>query len=253
MGGFTKLSLTLAVLLLLAAPVLADGGHSIPWSLDDCDYVIAFAFLPGALLQPHLPEGWLAPPASQVGFEMERCRSGTGLVGPVADMEYATIWASVVPPPALRVAGFGFYSINLDSLVPDDDRLALLREHGITSVHDGDVTYERLGLDGAAGMLIARTTYDDEGGFEVRTGSEEIRDGSTGGGVFVSYNFGDGVVSRWRTAWDAPLVRIYPAVVTLAPDSTAADVFGTTTVPAYAWVGTWSYTPGRIEFPLGLR
>lgn len=237
--------------------------HSIPWSLHDCDVVLATFFLPGAAIQSEMPEGFVAsivtttggPTVTQIGVEMDDCASGAGSEGDVEGMQYATIWAQVQPPSHLRLAGNGGHYVTFGSLVPDDARRTLLQEHGLLDVLDGEIRITRedaLGI-GAGVVVKATTTYENGDTMTITTVTDAARPGGSGGGKFVSFTATDPYVSRWRTDWAAHDARQSPGLVQFSPGSRAAALFGTEAIAAQVAVQQWDYTDGKIEFPLPLR
>lgn len=253
-----RLVLPLA-LVLLAAPALAaePTGATMPWHLDDCFYAYTLIPFPAARVTERMPPGFRAMLGTQataglvthLGFEIDDCASGSGLDGAVAGMQYASTWVQAEAPPKHKVPGVMMF-VNFDVLVPDDDRRAVLAQHG-TPARDGLVTPSRDVL--ADPLLPFRVDYTMEGvgdfRFDVAPQPKATQAGGPSG-EFAQYTLGEnGSLTYWRTKWDASYAQNGEGVVHLPEGSWYAEAAGATVLPAHFTFGRWDYHDGRIVLP----
>lgn len=252
---------TLVALAALAIVPAAGAGFSLGWDLLDCEYVIAVVPVPASRLAPFLPEGFrsamVGPPAAtallpervaQVGFEADVCASGAGVAGRVAPMQYASIWTGVVAPPSLNVPGYQPF-VNFDTLVPDDERRALMQSVGLPA-HDGAIVSTDVIDNGPAHAVDVSWTMDGFG--EITMTAVGPRASAPFGGQFFQYTESStGELALWKTRYASPLAYTYVGTVSFPAESWLAGVFGSTTMPARVLAGHWSYTDGSVAFPVG--
>ena len=225
-------------------PAATPGGpERLEWEIRDCFFVYSNALADAAAIQADLPEGFtvqtMAPGRASVGFEANRCASGTGLNGTVEGQTYASVWVGVTPPEGLVAQPGVFHVVNFEVLVEDAPRRTWMQERGIPA-HDGAV-----GVTTTAGHVIT-----------IAMGSTEhtLTVGQTAplpaaGGTFDQWTPGDQGLTYWKTDWATQDVFQGDGTIDIDPGSIYADWFESPTVPARFNVGTWDYTDGEIVHP----
>lgn len=253
----------LIVLVLLAGCLAAPAtlakepvGTTLPWNILDCTFVYGTTNLPAARLAPYMPHNFrpfvssptLANTVAQVGFEVNVCAEGSGLVGQVSPMMYASTWSPAVAPAAHAVPGVSMF-VNWDVLVPDDDRRAAMQEAG-TPAHDGDIIVSADLREEASAPFTVDYAFEGAGAFRLDIAPIPGQSTAMGGGEFAQYTEGaDGSLTYWRTKWATTAVQRGAGTITLDPGSWQAEAFGATVVPAQFNFGTWDYTDGKIVLP----
>lgn len=258
--GTGILALGAATLLVLAnvplsepADAAAPVGTALAWDLLDCEFVYGTAVVPAARIASRIPAGFTPFAVTtatgnrlvSVGFEVDVCESGAGLDGRVEPMTYASTWVPVLATSQYNVQGVSMF-LNWETLVPDDERRALLRATG-TPAFDGEIRIDR----GATPLAPFSVDYrfEDVAGFRfdiVPRGEDSAQQS----GEFAQYTPGEnGTLTFWQTKWATTTSFSGVGTITLDPASWQAEVFGATTIPAQFQYGTWDYTDGRIVLP----
>lgn len=134
-----------------------DGGEDglpkvLPWGLTDCQYMIGLVPVDQAAVAPHLPEGFAAAPASDmglpqdprgeavVGVEAFECAEGQTLNGTLDMLQYGSVFTLVYPPEELRVDGADAHFVKWDTYIPDAERRHALDNESLP-VRDGFVLF----------------------------------------------------------------------------------------------------------------
>lgn len=234
---------------------------TLPWSLLDCEYVVAQVATNAQNVQPYLPDGFVAKtqePAGVaretggtaiIGFEVDVCQSGAGLHGDVSPMTYASTWVAVTPPRDLAIRGDGAwaYYVNFDFLAPDEDRRALFQSRGLPA-GTGVIDIQRAVPQLPGGPTTVHYEIGGNGAFHM-TFTSEPSGAVPLVGRFAQFTQGDNGLARWRTDYAATANHVGAGIIELSADSWQAQMLGGTTHPARYLSGTWDYTNGLIELP----
>lgn len=116
----------------------------------DCQVAVGLVPVPAARLAERLPEGWRALGTEDLGLPddprgdavlgVEAARCATGYGGNATDASYASYFAPVEPPEALRAADARFHFLKWETLVHDAPVLLALQEAGAPAF-PGDVAF----------------------------------------------------------------------------------------------------------------
>lgn len=216
--------------------------RTIPWGLKNCEAVIAVIPIESEQIDGYLPKGFTAvippeagsllPPDPRLdaafGVEALSCESGHGLKGQVADLDYGSVWTFVEPPEALKDPSYPFAFVKWDTLVPDAPRRDVLTKMGFPA-RDGSVAANYLGtVNAGLGYNVDLSLGDEQYSFKGGSVAPVVFSGK-----FIEYMPGSRGIGEWRTDFSASSAYGGSGLMTLDPDSLAAEVVGATEVQAY--------------------
>ena len=252
-----------AVLLLagcLAAPThegaaAADPALTMAWGVEECAFVIVAIPVDYAALAARLPAGFrLAPgtlgllpsgPNATIEFDAYRCERVRWGSETTEDASYGSYYTGVLPPSALRQAGYNAYFVKWDVLVADDAARETLAAAGVPA-HAGAA---QVRIDGPT--ITASLGFDDGAGFSL-TGAMRTPPASASAAPlpFTEYTpLEGGNLARWHARLhDAPFGQ-GAGVVELSP-GWVRDLVGADRAPATFIAGTWNLDQADVAAPI---
>lgn len=239
-----------------ATPAL-DAARTIPWSLQECDYVVGWSDADPAALQARLPEGFqvaggsffglVGSPRATLGTEAFTCARGHGAEGVLEPMTYGSIWFGVIPSEEYTFDGVEQYYWKENILVPDDPRRALFEALG-APVHEGDAVQ---GASRGPAGRGATLTLEGFGDFGLSLDVPQAASTPEGAEFVELTPTEDGGIIVWHAnySWaeDQPFMQ-GRGTVTWPEGSWAAEAVGASTAPAAFHSGRWGFN-GTITFP----
>ncbi|HUR69463.1 MAG TPA: hypothetical protein VM370_09470 [Candidatus Thermoplasmatota archaeon] len=237
--------------------------RTIPWELNECRYLVGWSEADPAIIQRHLPEGFVvqagaplglpvpAGPAARsiIGTEAFDCASGSGLNGTVAPMLYGSIWIPVTPPEALAVDGISEVYYKIHVLVPDAARREAMLAQGLL-VGDGAIEWS---APTAPTGSAASTTIDGAGAFRLDMAPVQSRaPGETSEFMEITPSGEDGAggYAIWRAnySWDSDTITQGRGTVDWPADHWVTEAIGNARAPASFHAGVWSFA-GTLTLP----
>lgn len=243
--------------------------RSIDWSLHDCVFTAAVLQVPAAAVQPHVPPGFRVIPASEMaaegasgldvpsppaadgndgnlGVEAFQCASGMGLNGSVDGMAYASFFAAVEPPAALKKDGTPFYFVKWDVLVPDAARHDLLASYGMP-VRTGNVSAS-LNLEAQSlAKVDARLEFGGLGNFSFD--ATALAPFPNDRCAFIEFTAVPAGLATWSMKCTFVTGGVGPVTVAVPPGSWFADIVGPGAHNGLAFIGRVEFAPGSLSLP----
>lgn len=235
--------------------VAPDATTLLPWTLEQCRYVVGRSEADAATVQARMPEGFLVQSSAPLGLpvpvgrtiigtEAFDCAAGTGLDARLEPMLYGSIWIPVTPPEALADAAYTEVYYKIDVLVPDAPRRERLEGLGLP-VGDGDINWETSALPGG---LAASETIEGAGDFRFEMVAERgTVDGE--GRPFMEITPARDGYAVWRAnfTWDGPFAQ-GTGFIDWPADHWVVAAIGMARAPATFHAGTWSFE-GNLTLP----
>lgn len=243
----------------LEADPVPEIAQVLPWTLTDCNVLIALLPATEAAIADRIPDGFdvLAlseipgiPPQeprgdANVGVEVWRCASGSGLNATqnVTDIAYGSVFSFVRPPDDLADENATYHFLKWDVLVPDEARRLILQAEGVPAL-PGNATFDREQPVGPATLFQAAMDLgDDAYGFEATTGQAAEAPAS-----FVEFSETPHGFVVWRTNVTASGMTAGTGLVDLSGASWLRAALGKESEQAYYLAGRASLD-GTISIP----
>ena len=234
----------------------------LPWTLNECRYIVGWSEADPAIVQSNLPEGFtvqtgrplglpLPEQAARViiGTEAFECASGSGLDGTVEPMSYASIWIPVTPPDAFVDPDIDEVYYKIHVLIPDAPRREAMRALGL-SVGAGEIAWTQPPVPDSMG---AEFTIEGAGDFAFELLAP--RAAAAGDGFpFMEItpageNGADGF-AVWKAdyAWDGDSYWRGNGFITWPAGHWVTDAIGAERAPGTFHAGVWSFD-GTLTLP----
>lgn len=248
-----------------ADPGATGRANVLPWTLNECRYIVGWSDADPSVIQENLPEGFTvraglpmgvplpAPgPTARaiIGTEAFECASGSGLDGEVEPMTYASIWIPVTPPDALAIDGIDMVYYKIDVLVPDAPRREAMVAKRLP-VADGAIAWDTATVpNGVAADLTIATAGDFRLELEV---AQEV--GANDPAEFMEITpageMGADGFAVWRAtfSWDEDTYSQGRGFIDWPADHWVTEAIGAPRAPASFHAGVWSFQ-GDLILPM---
>ena len=240
----------------------------IPWTLNECRYIVGWSQADPAVIQANLPEGFTvqtggpvplglpvpAPGPAQraiIGTEAFECASGSGLNGTLEPMTYSSIWIPVVPPDTIDVGDAGAVYYKIHVLVPDAPRRDAMTALGL-SVGNGEIAWTQPPTPGSRGSAFSVEGSGDFA-FELLAPREV---GASEGSPFMEITpageLGADGFAIWNAnyAWNEDTFVQGSGTITWPSGHWVTEAIGAERAPGTFHAGVWSFN-GTLELPRG--